>query len=49
MGALTDEMTVNAYKMAYAQGYDHSYPNENIVRLELHNQASGNTTIYQRC
>ena len=34
MGKLTDDLTVNAYKMAYSQGYDHSYPNENIVRLE---------------
>ena len=34
MGIFTDEMTVNAYKMAYAQGYDHKYPNENVVRIE---------------
>lgn len=34
MGKLTDDMTVKAYQKAFAQGYDHSYPNENIVRLE---------------
>lgn len=34
MGKLTDEMTVKAYQKAFAQGYDHQYPNENIVRLE---------------
>ena len=33
MGQLTDTMTVKAYQHAFAQGYDHSYPNENIVRL----------------
>ena len=34
MGILTDDLTVDAYKMAFSQGYDHSYPNENIIRLE---------------
>ena len=34
MGQLTDQITVKAYQHAYSQGYDHHYPNENIVRLE---------------
>ncbi len=33
MGFFTDELTVKAYKFAYSQNYDHSYPNENIIRL----------------
>ena len=35
MGLLTDDLTVDAYKLAYSQGYDHSYPNENIVHPVL--------------
>ena len=33
MGYFTDDITVKAYKYAYKKNYDHSYPNENIVRI----------------
>jgi len=33
MGYFTDDITVKAYKHAYKKNYDHSYPNENIVRI----------------
>lgn len=31
---LIDRPTVEAYQHAFRQGYDHKYPNENIIRLE---------------
>ena len=31
---LLDRPTVEAYQHAFRQGYDHKYPNENIIRLE---------------
>ena len=33
MGYFTDDITVKAYKHAFKKNYDHSYPNENIVRI----------------